>query len=82
MIISQVLFGILLVVGFGLFAKNIIAIRQNINLGKDLDRSDQKGKRIKTMLLVAFGQKKMFQRLLPAVFHLFIYVAFLLTLQS
>ena len=43
MIISQVLFGILLVVGFGLFAKNIIAIRQNINLGKDLDRSDQKG---------------------------------------
>ena len=79
MVISQVLFGILLVVGFGLFAKNIIAIRQNINLGKDLDRSDQKGKRIKTMLLVAFGQKKMFQRVLPAVFHLFIYVAFLLT---
>ena len=29
------------------------------------------------MLLVAFGQKKMFKRLIPAVLHLFIYVGFL-----
>ena len=31
------------------------------------------------MLLVALGQQKMFQRILPAIFHLFIYLAFLLT---
>ena len=29
------------------------------------------------MLLIAFGQKKMFKRLIPAVLHLFIYVGFL-----
>ena len=77
--ISQVFFILLLIIGFGLFAWNIQFIRQNINLGKDLDRSDQKSKRLKTMLLVAFGQQKMFQRILPAIFHLFIYLAFLLT---
>ena len=31
------------------------------------------------MLLVAFGQKKMFQNILPAIFHFFIYAAFVIT---
>ncbi|MEO6130723.1 MAG: (Fe-S)-binding protein, partial [Saprospiraceae bacterium] len=31
------------------------------------------------VLLVAFGQQKMFKKLIPAVLHLFIYLAFLLT---
>ncbi len=35
--------------------------------------------RWKNVLLVAFGQKKMFKRFIPAVLHLFIYVAFLFT---
>ena len=38
-----------------------------------------KVKRWKNVLLIAFGQKKMFKNLLPAIFHLFIYVAFLMT---
>ena len=29
------------------------------------------------MLLVAFGQKKMFKKIIPAILHLFIYVGFL-----
>ena len=48
-------------------------------MGKPLDRSDRKSERLKTMMLVAFGQKKMFQNLLPAVLHFFIYAAFLIT---
>ena len=48
-------------------------------LGKPINRSDKKSERLKTMLLVAFGQKKMFQNLLPAVFHFFIYAAFVIT---
>lgn len=47
-----------------------------IKLGKDEDRSDQKSVRMKTMLLVAFGQKKMFKSMIPAVLHLFVYVGF------
>jgi hypothetical protein len=77
--ISQLLFIVLLVVGFGFFSFNISKIRKNISLGKPLDRSDNKAQRIKTTLLVALGQKKMFQRIVPALLHLFIYVAFLFT---
>ena len=77
--LGQFLFVVLLIAGFGFFGFNISKIRKNIMLGKPLDRSDQKWKRIKTTLLIALGQKKMFQRLLPALFHLFIYVAFLFT---
>ncbi|MCH1612947.1 MAG: (Fe-S)-binding protein, partial [Flavobacteriales bacterium] len=73
------LFIVLLVVGFGFFSFNISKIRKNISLGKPLDRSDNKAQRIKTTLLVALGQKKMFQRIVPALLHLFIYVAFLFT---
>lgn len=77
--LSQLIFAILLLLGFGFFGYNISKIRKNILLGKPLNRSDQKFKRIKTTLLIALGQKKMFQRFLPALFHLFIYVAFLFT---
>jgi|TARA_B110000305_G_C19438509_1_gene640402 heterodisulfide reductase subunit C len=77
--ISQLLFIVLLLVGFGFFSFNISKIIKNISLGKSLDRTDNKFQRIKTTLLVALGQKKMFQRFVPALLHLFIYVAFLFT---
>ncbi len=35
--------------------------------------------RWRNVLLIAFGQKKMFDRWIPAIFHFFIYAAFLLT---
>ena len=77
--LGQLIFVVVLIAGFGFFSFNISKIRKNIMLGKPLDRSDQKLKRIKTTLLIALGQKKMFQRVLPALFHSFIYVAFLFT---
>ena len=45
-------------------------------LGKPAGRVDKPKERIKTMLLVAFGQKKMFKRVIPAFLHLLIYVGF------
>ncbi len=53
-------------------------IRKNILLGKAENRSDKPLQRLKTMLLVAFGQKKMFARPIPATLHLFIYIGFLI----
>jgi heterodisulfide reductase subunit C len=72
-------FGVLLAVGFGFFTMRIIQIRKNILLGRDLDRSDNPAERWRTMLLVAFGQKKMFQNPIPAFLHLAIYAAFVVT---
>ncbi len=75
----NILFIILVIGGFGLFAYNVKRIVSNIKLGRPIDRTDNKKERIRTMLLVAFGQKKMFQRPIPAILHLFIYVAFVIT---
>ena len=77
--ISNIIFAILLVVGIGAFAYNSRKIRRNILLGRDVDRSGNKGERIKTMLLIAFGQKKMFKRIIPAVLHFALYAAFVIT---
>ncbi len=77
--ISSILFTILLVGGLGFFGWNVMKIRSNINLGLDVNRTDNKKERWKTMTLVALGQKKMFTRPIPAILHLFIYAAFVIT---
>ena len=48
-------------------------------LGKDEELTGNTSERWRNVLLIAFGQKKMFKRFIPAIFHLFIYVAFLFT---
>lgn len=75
--VQQILFLIIVGVAGFLLTKRIKAIRRNILLGKDTDRSDRFGDRLKTMLLVAFGQQKMFKRPIPALLHLLVYVGFL-----
>lgn len=77
--ISQIVFAVICLAGFAFFFWNISKIRSNIFLGRDIDRSDNKSERWKTMALVALGQKKMFSRPIPALLHLSIYVAFVIT---
>lgn len=79
MTIASIVFIVLLIgssIFFGLKIKEII---NSIKLGKAINRTDNKGERLKTMLRVAFGQSKMFYRPVPALLHLCIYVAFVIT---
>jgi hypothetical protein len=76
---SIILFTVITIASVALFTKNVKQVISNIKLGKDVDRSDNPADRIKAMILVAFGQKKMFQRPIPALLHLCIYVAFVIT---
>lgn len=78
-IVAVIVFGVVTLAGIGFFAYNVRKIIRNIRLGRDLDRSDNRGDRIKTMLLVAFGQQKMFKRPVPAILHFCIYAAFVIT---
>ena len=48
-------------------------------MGRDVNRSDNFWTRLKLMTLVAFGQKKMFSKPIPAFLHLALYVAFVIT---
>lgn len=76
---QQLIFGVFTLISFGFFAFNLRKIAQNIHLGLPLDRSDNKQERWRTMLLVALGQKKMFSRPIPALLHLALYAAFVIT---
>tara|TARA_B110000495_G_scaffold203973_1_gene231691 strand:- start:46298 stop:47626 length:1329 start_codon:yes stop_codon:yes gene_type:complete len=76
---SILFFALIALIGLGFFSYNVWKIRYNINLGLPTDRSGQIGKRLKTMILVAFGQQKMFSRPIPALLHLCLYVAFVIT---
>ena len=75
--IQQILFFIVLAGAGYLITKRIGFIRSTIRLGKPVDSLDRKDERVKNVLLVAFGQKKMFKKFIPAFLHLFIYVGFL-----
>lgn len=76
--IQQILFTALAAVAIWLFAKNIGIIRRNIFLGKAEDLSDNPSLRWKNLLLLAFGQKKMFRNPLVAVMHFIIYAGFII----
>jgi len=76
--ISQIIFLFLLSVAVYVFYKNAQKIRKNIFLGKKFVPKGSKKERIKQMILIAFGQKKMFKKPIPALLHLFVYLGFLL----
>lgn len=77
-VIQQILFAVCLASAVWLFSKKVKEIRRNILLGLDEDLTDNSSQRWKNMLLLAFGQKKMFKNPLVAFLHLFVYVGFII----
>jgi heterodisulfide reductase subunit C len=74
--ISQIIFALLLVVSGFFIVKRYQFVKGNIFLGQKGPETDRKGERLKTMILVAFGQGKMFSRPFVALMHLILYVGF------
>ncbi len=77
--VSSIIFIVLFLGASAFFYINAKKVRRNILLGKDISIKDNKGERIKIMTLIALGQKKMFSRPIPAILHLFLYAAFVIT---
>lgn len=77
-LLQQIAFILLALVAIVFFGRNALRIKNNILLGKPEDFSDQSGQRWKNLLLLAFGQKKMFRNPLVAVLHFFIYAGFII----
>ncbi len=69
----------ILTLGVAIFfiSRRVRVIRDNIRLGKDYTPEGTPGQRLQAMLLVAFGQQKMFKKWIPAIFHFFIYIGFI-----
>jgi len=77
--VQNIIFILLLAVAIYLFARSFNKIWRNIKLGRDINRSDQKGKRWNLMAKVALGQGKMVKRrVIAGLFHVLIYAGFLL----
>jgi ferredoxin len=78
--LQQILFILAAGTAIGLFTKKIGLIRRNILLGKDdsFAGDHDRGRRWRNLLLLAFGQKKMFRNPLVAVMHFVIYAGFII----
>ena len=77
--LEQIIFPILCILSFGFAAKRFLFISRNINLGVDWTPDSTPSEKWKNVIFIAFGQKKMFTKWLPAILHLFIYIAFIFT---
>jgi heterodisulfide reductase subunit C len=74
---SKLVFAAVLIAGIGFFIWQMRQVFGTIRLGRKDDRSDRPSERLSQMILVAFGQQKMFKRWIPAVLHLIVYVSFI-----
>lgn len=76
--LQQIAFVLLLLAAVWFFSRQVKFIRRNILLGKDADYSDHPELRWKNLLLLTFGQKKMFKNPLVALLHFVIYAGFVI----
>jgi heterodisulfide reductase subunit C len=76
--LDNILFTLILFAGIALFTRNARKIIRNINLGRDLNRSDRKAERWKLMARVALGQSKMVTRPVAGILHILVYVGFVI----
>ena len=76
--LDNILFAILLVIGFGYFFNSVKKIRRNINLGTDVNRSDNPKARWTNMAMIALGQSKMVKRPVAGILHIIVYVGFVI----
>ncbi len=78
-IISQILFLLIFIFFSLIISRRIKTLKRNILLGrKNYEPTTENKTRIKNVLLIAFGQKKLFKKIIPAVLHTMIYSGFII----
>ena len=76
--LDNILFAIILFLGFGYFYSNVKKIIRNINLGTDVNRKDNANARWSNMAMIALGQSKMVKRPIAGALHIIVYVGFII----
>jgi len=74
---QQILFILLAVAAVFIFVKNATRISRNIRLGRD-EKLEPDPNRWKNVLLMAFGQKRMFEKPFVALMHFAVYAGFII----
>ena len=75
---GQLVFVAILALAIFIFYRNISRIISNIKLGKDEKIEGDTGRRWNNVLLLAFGQKKMFRNPMAGILHFFVYAGFII----
>ena len=76
--LPNLVFLVLLITAVFIFIRNILKIKSNIDLGKNIDRTDKPSERWKNMAQIALGQSKMVKRPIAGVLHVVVYIGFLI----
>ena len=76
--VSNLIFALCIGTASFLFGKNVMKVRHNIMLGRDIDRFDRSTERWITMARVALGQSKMVVRPVAGFLHILVYVGFVI----
>ena len=76
--VTNIIFLLVFLFAVSMFSINLKRIISNINLGRDVNRSDRPLDRWKNMFRVALGQSKMTRRPIAGILHIIIYVGFVI----
>ncbi len=82
MTIKTSVFILVLLASFTFFGYNVRRLIRLLSLGKQEDRFDQPFRRLKNMLVVAFGQSKLFRDFVPGAMHALIFWGFVVLLLA
>ena len=77
--VESIVFAVITIVAFGIAIGRFKRLFKAIQLGRPTNLEGPSSARWRNVFLVALGQRKMFKQVGPALFHFFIYAAFLLT---
>src|SRR5512135_1308630 len=80
--VESMLFTVVLVAAFALFARSVRRLRSYLMLGKPEDRFDDPGKRVGNVLRVAFGQSKLLREPFAGILHFMIFWGFVVLLAA
>ena len=76
--LPNIIFVVVLFLGLYFFSRNLHRLYRNINLGKQIDVSDNKKQRFINMSKIALGQGKLIKRPISGFLHVVVYVGFII----
>lgn len=82
MTLQSILFLLLLLASLGYFAMNLKRLISYLKIGKGESRADKPWERVRNVLVIAFGQSKLFREPLAGLMHFFIFWGFVILLLA
>ena len=80
--VRSVLFAAVLMAAMAFFVYSSLRLVKSLSIGRNEKRFDQVGKRLRNVLVVAFGQSKLLREPLAGLMHFFIFWGFVILLTA